>query len=79
LWDELEATQRSALFHVFQGVTLYLVPVSKGTKEFLRRMGLDLESYRAYPHFDAGREVGGKCLEDVESLEGETHLYAFMS
>ena len=43
LFDELDQTERSALFNVFQGVTLYLVPITSKTRDFVQQMGVDLE------------------------------------
>lgn len=79
LFDELEATQRSALFNVFQGVTLYMVPITKANKDFLKRMGLDLETFRSFKAYDEGKEVSQKCQEEAKILEEETHTFAFMS
>ena len=40
LFDELESTNRAALFNVFQGVTFYLVPITLKTKDFCRELDI---------------------------------------
>lgn len=36
LFDELESSQKAALFNVFQGVTFYLIPITSKTKDFCK-------------------------------------------
>ena len=57
LFDELDQTQKSALFNVFQNVTLYIVPITKQTREFVGEMGLDLERVKDQKVYDPDREI----------------------
>lgn len=81
LFDELETTQKSALFNVFQDVKLYLVPITPLTRQFCLEMGLDLEQIKASnPRYEAPFEsLPSKSQEEVKGLEDESHAFAVFS
>jgi hypothetical protein len=43
MFDELDQSQKSALFNVFQGVTFYIIPITSKTKDFCKQMGIEPE------------------------------------
>jgi hypothetical protein len=57
LFDELDITEKSALFNLYQNVTLYLVPVTPKNKEFLLQMGVDLEKIKDPTLYDPNKLI----------------------
>ena len=39
-FDNLEQTQSVAVYNLLEGVSIYLIPISKVTKEFITYMGI---------------------------------------
>jgi len=66
-FDGLDQAQRCSVFTLFEGVSVYLIPITSQTKEFCRQMGI-------YPL--KGKE--GNNPEESTLFE-ETHYYAFLS
>ncbi len=46
LFDELDITDKSALFNLYQNTTLYLVPLTPKNKEFIMQMGMDFDKIK---------------------------------
>lgn len=81
LFEELDVTEKSALFNVYQNTTLYLVPVTPKNKEFILQMGIDLERVKDPALFDSSKQVPeefkARTEEEIKQLKDETHLYAY--
>ena len=76
-FELLEQTQRCDVFTLFEGVSVYLIPITSQTKDFCRQMGI-------YPlkGKDQGKDCSGNLNnpeESSNSILDETHYYAFLS
>ena len=78
LFDDLDMTQKSALFNVFQGITLYIVPLNPRTRDFCIEMGLDPQQFSSTSdrYQDPFDSLTPKIQEEIKGLEEETHCYA---
>ena len=68
-FEALEQASRCSVFTLFEGVSVYLIPITSVTKDFCRQMGI-------YP-LKGGKESHNNP-EESTVLE-ETHYYAFLS
>ncbi len=66
-FDSMDQTQRVAVFSLLDGTTVYFVPISKMTRDFVSQMGIQTDS----SHLD----LTGKKID----FEKETHLFAWIS
>ena len=39
-WEALDAAQRCSVFTLFEGVSVYVIPVTSATRDFCRTMGI---------------------------------------
>ena len=79
-FETLEQRERCDVFTLFEGVSVYLIPITSQTKDFCRQMGI-------YPL--KGKDQGKDCSntvnnnlnnpEESNSILDETHYYAFLS
>lgn len=67
-YEMLEQAQRCSVFTLFEGVSVYLIPITGETKDFCRMMGI-------YPV--KGKDNSNNP-EESSNLE-ESHYYAFVS
>lgn len=74
----MDLTQKSALFNVYQGITLYLVPITAKTRDFCNEMGVDTDLFKNAKHFTE-TTASAKAQDDIRALEEETHCYAVFS
>ena len=81
LFDELDITEKSALFNLYQGATIYLVPVNFKNKDFIMQMGMDFEKVKDAASYDQNKQVSDekkvRVEEEVKQLKEETHTYAY--
>jgi hypothetical protein len=65
LFEELDMTDKSALFNLYQNTTLYLVPFTPKNKDFIMQMGVDIEKVKE-GSFDGSKEVSEECKARAE-------------
>ena len=72
-YDQLKQAQRCSVFTLFEGVSIYLIPITSETKDFCRQMGI-------YP-LKGKDNPGAQSTTNPEehSILEETHYYAFLS
>jgi hypothetical protein len=82
LFEELDMTDKSALFNLYQNTTtLYLVPFTPKNKDFIMQMGIDIEKVKDGGLYDSSKQVPeefkGRTEDQIRQLKEETHLYAY--
>ena len=70
-FEMLEQAQRCSVFTLFEGVSVYLIPITEQTKDFCRMMGI-------YPIKFVNKDQQSNNPEECSILE-ETHYYAYVS
>jgi hypothetical protein len=76
VFEELDSTQKSALFTVFHNITLYIVPITKNTRKFCAEMGINPDQCFRNEEVFEGEPASP---DDFRNLTEETHLCAFFS
>ena len=72
-YDFLEQGERCSVFKLFEGVSLYLVPINEQTKLFCKQMGV-------IPFKPINYKDGKAVYESAEDrFSEETHFYAFFT
>ena len=83
LFEELDMTEKSALFNLYQNTTLYLVPVTPKNKDFILQMGIDFEKVKDAALYDSEKQAAvseenkARNEDQIRQLKEETHLYAY--
>ena len=66
MFEELEATDKRALFNMYQNTTLYLVPVTPKNKEFIVQMGIDFEKVKDAALYDESKQPSEEAKVRIE-------------
>jgi hypothetical protein len=64
----MEQAGRVAVFNLLEGVSIYLIPITRATREFVKQIGIQTDS----THLNVSASLKG-------DLEPETHMFAWVS
>ena len=69
-WEALDAAQRCSVFTLFEGVSVYVIPVTSATRDFCRQMGI---------HPMKCKSTQSTMNPEESATQHETHYFAFLS